>query len=157
VARFYTPATSCNESFFGERFIGLKTTISLASWRLSSRRYTTGDELSDSGFGAEWHTANFNVLTYLMKPRLRDLRCVRLYDPRSPRDDRAAIFGALRSAHGWAKNLSILPADSVDLVLLIHRSAQTLTTADEHSLESWLGAFTDAKYEAIVNRFQGKM
>jgi len=88
-------------SHLGERFIGLKTTISLASWRLSSRRYIQRvTRLSEFRFwGGSGNTANFNV-PYIFNEakRLRDLeRKARTIQDHLERP--RSHIRALRSAH----------------------------------------------------------
>jgi hypothetical protein len=58
---------------------------------------------------------------------------------------------------GSATDLSFLPDNSCDLVFTDPPFGANINYSEMNILwESWLGAFTDAKDEAIVNRFQEK-
>ncbi len=58
---------------------------------------------------------------------------------------------------GSATNLSFLPDNSCDLVFTDPPFGANINYSEMNILwESWLGAFTDSKDEAIVNRFQKK-
>jgi DNA modification methylase len=58
---------------------------------------------------------------------------------------------------GSATDLSFLPDNSIDLVFTDPPFGANINYSEMNILwESWLGVFTDATHEAIVNRFQGK-
>lgn len=58
---------------------------------------------------------------------------------------------------GSATDLNFLPDNSIDLVFTDPPFGANINYSEMNILwESWLGAFTDATYEAVVNRFQDK-
>lgn len=58
---------------------------------------------------------------------------------------------------GSATDLNFLPDNSIDLVFTDPPFGANINYSEMNILwESWLGAFTDATHEAIVNRFQDK-
>lgn len=58
---------------------------------------------------------------------------------------------------GSSTEMRFLPDNSIDLIFTDPPFGANINYSEMNILwESWLGAFTDSKYEAIVNRFQGK-
>lgn len=59
--------------------------------------------------------------------------------------------------NGSATNLRCLPDESVDLIFTDPPFGANINYSEMNVLwESWLGRFTDATHEAVINRFQGK-
>lgn len=121
--------------------------------------YQRVTKLSEFRFwGGSGNTANFNVPYIFNEANVfvtfdRKARTIRDHLETTAK----AYSGRSLVRTGSATDLSFLPDDSVDLVFTDPPFGANINYSEMNILwEAWLGAFTDATHEAIVNRFQNK-
>jgi DNA modification methylase/transcriptional regulator with XRE-family HTH domain len=121
--------------------------------------YQRVTKLSEFRFwGGSGNTANFNVPYIFNEANVfvtfeRKARTIQDHLETTAK----AYSGRALVRTGSATNLSFLPANSIDLVFTDPPFGANINYSEMNTLwEAWLGAFTDATHEAIVNRFQGK-
>ena len=109
-------------------------------------------------WGGSGNTANFNV-PYIYNEA--NVFATFERKARSIQDHLATTAKRYRSRAivrtGSATDLKFLPNNSVDLIFTDPPFGGNINYSEMNILwESWLGAFTDTREEAIVNRYQGK-
>lgn len=121
--------------------------------------YQRVTKLSEFRFwGGSGNTANFNVPYIFNEANVfatfeRKARTIQDHLETTAK----AYSGRSLVRTGPAADLSLLPDDSVDLVFTDPPFGANINYSEMNVLwEAWLGAFTDATHEAIVNRFQNK-
>ena len=121
--------------------------------------YQRVTKLSEFRFwGGSGNTANFNVPYIFNEPNVfvtfeRKARTIQDHLETTAK----SYAGRSLVRTGSATDLSFLPKNSVDLVFTDPPFGANINYSEMNTLwEAWLGAFTDTKHEAIVNRFQHK-
>jgi DNA modification methylase/transcriptional regulator with XRE-family HTH domain len=121
--------------------------------------YQRVTRLSEFRFwGGSGNTANFNVPYIFNEANVfvtfeRKARTIQDHLETTAK----AYSGRSLVRTGSATNLSFLPDNSIDLVFTDPPFGGNINYSEMNILwESWLGAFTDATHEVIVNRFQNK-
>lgn len=160
VQRFYTPrnlaamsqlwrVAHCLEDPQLAGFVGfVLTSLYQRVTRLSEYRF----------WGGSGNTANFNVPYIFNEANVfvtfeRKARSIRDH-----LETTARSYGGRCVVHtGSATDLSFLPANSVDFIFTDPPFGGNINYSEMNILwEAWLGSFTDATHEAIVNRTQNK-
>jgi len=121
--------------------------------------YQRVTKLSEFRFwGGSGNTANFNVPYIFNEANVfvtfeRKARTIQDHLETTAK----AYSGRSIVRTGSATDLSFLPDNSIDLVFTDPPFGANINYSEMNTLwESWLGAFTDATHEAIVNRYQDK-
>ncbi|MBY3333981.1 hypothetical protein HFN98_25670 [Rhizobium laguerreae] len=160
IDKFYTHRNLVMLSYLWQAIHRVKDTELAASAAfVFTSLYQRVTRLSDYRFwGGSGNTARFNVphifneanvlVTFLRKAR----------SIQDHLETTAPKYGGRSVVHtGSATSMSFLPDSSVDLIFTDPPFGANINYSEMNFLwESWLGAFTDAKDEAIVNKFQQK-
>lgn len=160
VASFYTARNlSAMSSLWREIHCVRDTEVAAFLGFAFTSLYQRVTKLSEFRFwGGSGNTANFNVPYIYNEANVfatfeRKARSIQDHlETTARRYEGRAIVRT-----GSATDMSFLPSDSIDLIFTDPPFGGNINYSEMNILwESWLGAFTDTRDEAIVNRFQGK-
>lgn len=160
VNRFYTPRNLAAMSHIWWQIHHIKDddVAGFLAFAFTSL-YKRVTKLSEFRFwGGSGNTANFNVPYIFNEANVfvtfeRKARSIQDHLETTAR----AYAGRCIVRTGSATDLSFLPDESVDLIFTDPPFGANINYSEMNILwESWLGAFTDSRDEAIVNRFQKK-
>ncbi|MGH9401691.1 MAG: DNA methyltransferase [Terriglobia bacterium] len=121
--------------------------------------YQRVTRLSEFRFwGGSGNTAHFNVPYIFDEPNVFVTFARKARTIQDHLESTAAEYkGQAVVVNGSATSLDCIPNDSIDLVFTDPPFGANINYSEMNLLwESWLGCYTDNRYEAVVNRVQGK-